>query len=47
MEWVGHILPFGRPKVIIMEFIYDANDSGFIYDANDSGFMTVRDFLVI
>ena len=34
VEWVDHILPFGRPKVIIMEFIYDANDSLFLEALN-------------
>ena len=34
VEWVDHILPFGRPKVIIMEFIYDANDSLFMEALN-------------
>jgi len=34
VEWVDHILPFGRPKMIIMEFIYDANDSLFLEALN-------------
>ena len=34
VEWVDHILPFGRPKVIIMEFIYQANDSLFLEALN-------------
>ena len=26
VKWADQVLPFGRPKVIIMEFIYQAND---------------------
>jgi len=34
VKWADQVLPFGRPKVIIMEFIYQANDRFFLEALN-------------